>query len=264
MHEALASLDVAALLRKVPVGGWIVLGLAVMTMIERARPARDYRDYWWRGFGEDVAAFAVITACSFLVDPTQRFIVRELSFLRVGIVGDSIALQAIGALLLGDFLQYWIHRGMHSYTWFGNLMWNTHRWHHEPTALTAIAGYRGSILHRLLFGLALVIIPAIVFDIRSPTVIAIILTYNTIHELVLHSNTKIHFGPLSWLFATPAWHRVHHARDGKLQGTNLGNRITIWDRLFGTYSPVEALAPDAPLGIDEPKRRSRLAVIIGT
>ncbi len=263
MLEAVASLDLIALLRAIPAGGWIAVGLVFMTLVERARPARIYATYWPRQFVFDVGAFVVVGVCGLLVDPATRYLVRSLSDLRAGLVGDSIPLQAIGALVLGDFLQYWIHRGMHSYSRVGNVLWNTHRWHHEPSAITALAGSRGSILHRLLFGLGALVIPAIVFDIRSPIVVAIIVIYNSLHELVLHANTRIHFGPLSWLFATPAWHRVHHARDGKLQGTNLGNRLTIWDRMFGTYSPPEALAHDAPLGIEAPPR-SRLSVIIGT
>jgi sterol desaturase/sphingolipid hydroxylase (fatty acid hydroxylase superfamily) len=77
----------------------------------------------------------------------------------------------------------------------------------------------------------------------------------------VHSNTNLHLGPLSWLCVTPAYHRLHHAKDARLQASNLGTFFTIWDRMFGTYVPPHELR-DLPLGTDEP-RRSRIAVVIG-
>jgi sterol desaturase/sphingolipid hydroxylase (fatty acid hydroxylase superfamily) len=240
-----------------------VIGLVFVTLLERFRPARVYRDYWPRQFLQDLGAFAIVAVCSKLVDPTLRFFSSALSFLRLEVWGDSVAIKVVGCLVLGDLLQYWVHRGMHSYSRLGTLLWPTHRWHHEPRAVTALAGYRGSIMHRLLFGLALLVIPGVIFDLRSPLAFAVITGYNILHELVLHANANIHFGPLSWLIATPAWHRVHHARDAELQGSNFGGRLTIWDRMFGTYKPAEALGAGAPIGIDEPQTRSRWAVILG-
>ena len=37
-----------------------------------------------------------------------------------------------------------------------------------------------------------------------------------------------------WLIS-PAAHRLHHIRDETLMGSNYGNMLTLWDRLFGTW-----------------------------
>ena len=37
-----------------------------------------------------------------------------------------------------------------------------------------------------------------------------------------------------WLMS-PAAYRLHHIRDEALMGTNYGNTVTLWDRVFGTY-----------------------------
>ena len=42
-------------------------------------------------------------------------------------------------------------------------------------------------------------------------------------------------GPLGEILVSPAAHRLHHIRDETLMGSNYGNMLTLWDRLFGTW-----------------------------
>jgi len=44
-----------------------------------------------------------------------------------------------------------------------------------------------------------------------------------------HANLRWTFGPLGRLIVSPAYHRLHHARDD--QALNLGVVLTIWDVL---------------------------------
>jgi sterol desaturase/sphingolipid hydroxylase (fatty acid hydroxylase superfamily) len=37
------------------------------------------------------------------------------------------------------------------------------------------------------------------------------------------------------VFISPAAHRLHHIRDEELMGSNYGNMLTLWDKVFGTY-----------------------------
>ncbi len=48
---------------------------------------------------------------------------------------------------------------------------------------------------------------------------------------------------LSYIFVTPAFHKVHHHYVRPQTDSNYGNIFSIWDRLFGTfnYTPVEQL-----------------------
>lgn len=230
-------------------GPFIVLGLALVALLERRWPARRYDGYWRRAFWRDAGAFVVVAACSKLVDPALRWADAELAALVAGAWSAPlpVALKVAGCLVLGDLLQYWVHRAMHA----SRALWRTHRWHHAPKMLTALAGYRGSVLHRLLFGAAALLIPALVFDLREPVALSVLAAINVAHDLFIHANLDVRLGPLERVFATPRWHRVHHGLDRALSGSNFGARFTVWDRLFGTYRAPEDAPEGFELGIDE-------------
>jgi sterol desaturase/sphingolipid hydroxylase (fatty acid hydroxylase superfamily) len=46
-----------------------------------------------------------------------------------------------------------------------------------------------------------------------------------------HANLRWTFGPAGWLIVSPAYHRLHHARED--QSINLGVVLTIWDVMAG-------------------------------
>lgn len=230
-------------------GPFIVLGLALVGLLERRWPARRYDGYWKTAFWRDAGAFVVVACCSKLVDPVLRGADAELAALAAGAWSAPVpgAVKVAGCLVLGDFLQYWVHRAMHA----SRLLWRTHRWHHAPRMLTALAGYRGSILHRLLFGVAALVIPALVFDLRDPAALSVLAAINIAHDLFIHANLDVRLGPLEHVFATPRWHRLHHGVDRALSGSNFGARFTFWDRLFRTYCAPEEAPEGYELGLDE-------------
>jgi hypothetical protein len=48
-----------------------------------------------------------------------------------------------------------------------------------------------------------------------------------------HSNIRLGFGPLGWIFVSPNFHRIHHRLEGR-QDVNLGFALSIWDHMFKT------------------------------
>jgi sterol desaturase/sphingolipid hydroxylase (fatty acid hydroxylase superfamily) len=42
---------------------------------------------------------------------------------------------------------------------------------------------------------------------------------------------------LRWLLVTPDMHRVHHSVERREHDTNFGFNLSVWDRLFRTYTP---------------------------
>lgn len=227
-------------------GPWIVLGLFVVMALERAWPARRHEGYWPRQLLRDVGAFAVVAACSKLIDPGLSWAGLELSVLRpTWPTATPVALKALGVIVVGDFLQYWAHRAMHAQA----ALWRAHRWHHEPRMLNALAGYRGSVIHRLLLATTGLLIPALIFDLADPLVLGAIAAVSLAHDLFIHANLPITLGPLGAVVASPSWHRVHHGADRALHGANFGARLVIWDRLFGTHVPTSAVPEEFELGV---------------
>ena len=55
---------------------------------------------------------------------------------------------------------------------------------------------------------------------------------------------------LSLLWVTPNVHKMHHSRERSETNSNYGNVLTIYDRLFGTFTPSERAA-SVRYGLDE-------------
>jgi sterol desaturase/sphingolipid hydroxylase (fatty acid hydroxylase superfamily) len=60
--------------------------------------------------------------------------------------------------------------------------------------------------------------------------------------ILQHSNYKLP----GWMekyarivFATPGWHKIHHSDHQPLTDSHYGDVFTFWDRLFGTWQPVQ-------------------------
>ena len=45
--------------------------------------------------------------------------------------------------------------------------------------------------------------------------------------------------PLSWVFVSPNMHKVHHHWQQPYTDSNYGAVLSIWDRMFGTYSELD-------------------------
>ena len=63
---------------------------------------------------------------------------------------------------------------------------------------------------------------------------------------------------LEYVFVTPRFHFVHHSVDRRFSDNNFGFLLSIWDRLFGTYVPPEAVDENEPLGLDYANSKLRL------
>jgi hypothetical protein len=83
---------------------------------------------------------------------------------------------------------------------------------------------------------------AVIFDALADPAHSIVITHLETRSRALRM--------LRWVFVTPGVHYTHHAREEQFNlcnGSNFGARLTIWDRLFGTYSEPPAYIPEVGL-----------------
>jgi sterol desaturase/sphingolipid hydroxylase (fatty acid hydroxylase superfamily) len=67
-----------------------------------------------------------------------------------------------------------------------------------------------------------------------------------------HSNIRMSTGPMKYLLATPELHRIHHSKRIDEHNSNYGDSLSIWDRLFGSYTePDPARELHSAMGIPE-------------
>ena len=132
-----------------------------------------------------------------------------------------------------DFFQYWAHRLVHTKSLF-----SLHR-HHHDVELDAFASFRHSPIE-LVYAHTLITIPTtIYFTVLIPEV-GLQWQHLLVSFIVLIEHSNIRFGwPLSYIFITPQMHRIHHSVKREQHDSNYGFALSIWDRIFGTYSTLK-------------------------
>lgn len=139
------------------------------------------------------------------------------------------ALELILAFVVADFCQYWAHRFFHSYAYF----WRFHSIHHSTQNMDWLAGSRTHFVDIFVTRCA-AFTPLYIFGF-SPLVFNIYILFMAIHAVLIHANTRINFGFLKYLIATPQYHHWHHCEDPKYYGKNFATIFPFIDRIFGTY-----------------------------
>jgi sterol desaturase/sphingolipid hydroxylase (fatty acid hydroxylase superfamily) len=108
-------------------------------------------------------------------------------------------------------------------------LWRFHALHHSQEELSVLTSFRAHpLMHTTGFILAAVPVVALMpTRAIAPVVITIYVCVGTLQ----HANLRWTFGPAGRVLVSPAYHRLHHARD--TQQVNLGVVLTIWDALAG-------------------------------
>ncbi len=133
------------------------------------------------------------------------------------------------AFLAMDFAGYWNHRLKHKVNYF----WNIHVIHHSSEEFNLACALRQSISN-LIGYFPLMLIPAALVGVPFE-VIAILAPVHLFAQFWYHTQ---HIGKMGWLeyiIITPSQHRVHHAINPEYIDKNLGQILSIWDRMFGTF-----------------------------
>jgi sterol desaturase/sphingolipid hydroxylase (fatty acid hydroxylase superfamily) len=149
--------------------------------------------------------------------------------------------QAIGYLVITDFVLYWIHRGFHR-----GFLWKYHAVHHASEDLEWTSASRFHPVN-LALGTGLVDVVALLCGV-TPDIFLVIGPFNIITSCMVHANLDWTFGPLRHVFVSPVFHRWHHAR--AVCDKNFASTFSLWDVMFGTYHMPAGQLPSG-YGIDD-------------
>lgn len=149
-------------------------------------------------------------------------------------------------LLALDLFSYISHVLMHKIPF----MWRVHRVHHSDVHLDATTSFRqhpGEAMFRFMFTMA----PAVLLGL-PPVTVAIYRTLSGVNAILEHVNLSL-WQPLdtllSFIYVTPNMHKVHHSRDARETDSNYANLFSIYDRVFGTFTPT-ARAREIDYGLE--------------
>ncbi len=144
------------------------------------------------------------------------------------------------SLFLADMCYYWYHRAGHRVAG----LWAIHGVHHQSEAFNISIATRHPWMSDFYSAIFYAPLPLLGVP---PTHFFVVITLISFYALTVHS----HFfnRPSLFIFVTPRSHIVHHARNPRYIGKNLGAMFTLWDRLFGTHVDLD---PDDPPELGTP------------
>lgn len=147
----------------------------------------------------------------------------------------------IGFLVL-DCAIYWQHRLFHKIP----VLWRVHRMHHADTDFDTTTGLRFHPIE-ILLSMLIKIGVVVSFGISPLTVLVFEIILNAT-SLFNHGNVALPQrleGPVRALIVTQEMHRIHHSQLPRETNSNFSFNLSLWDRLFGSYTDRPAKGSDA-------------------
>ena len=149
---------------------------------------------------------------------------------------------ALAMFLAMDFANYLTHYWQHKI----GFLWELHKVHHSATFLTPLTTKRmhplGDKLDRFVSGLLTAIPGGVAMHHFGLSVVEMLLLAATANRLgailvldaLRHTHFPISFGWANRVIMSPHMHQLHHSTKYEHWDKNLGNKLSIWDWMFGT------------------------------
>lgn len=218
---------------------WLLLDLFLMTLIfipiEMFFPKRKEQSTFHEEWRTDLMYFTV----SHLLIQFFGIITQQPAKLFFGWMGLAefqnwvnslpFAIELFLAFFVADLFQYWTHRIFHTH----HFLWRFHSIHHSTENMDWLAGSRTHFVD-IFVTRSMAFIPLYVFGFSQIT-FNVYVIFMAIHAVLIHANTRINFGFLKYIIATPQYHHWHHCKNPKFYGKNFATVFPFIDKIFGTY-----------------------------
>lgn len=169
-------------------------------------------------------------------------IVAGLSALETNGVGLTTILGAppLAAFLIAlagfDLTFYATHVALHKQP----TLWRFHQAHHSDPAVDVTTAFRQHPIEGAFRYGAIGAVAGLLG--ASPAAFAFYRLLSAITAILEHANVRTPLPVARILALVTTWplvHKVHHSRVVAETDSNYGNLLSIWDRLFGTYTPPD-------------------------
>ena len=176
--------------------------------------------------GDRVGGLVFLTAAASLAGPLATLLGRP-----VWPSESPVIAQIVLVVFIGDGLDYWKHRLLHTIPW----LWRIHALHHGIDQLHV---FKSSRLHFTDILMRFLVVYAPLAILGAPA--GIVFWYTSfigIFGIIGHSNIDLRLPTvLHRVFMTPQVHRLHHSVERAVSDSNYVNVFPIWDILFATFS----------------------------
>jgi len=178
---------------------------------------------------------AVIFAAAWIVPASFQDVVGGLPYW----------VQIPAVIVLSDLGFYWTHRMFHAVPW----LWRFHSIHHSIEELDWLAAARVHPVDQILTkGVSLIPLFALGFSEWAIGIFALLYQWQAV---LIHSNVRVGFGPLRFLFASPEFHHWHHSNQREARDRNFAGQLSLLDVLFGSLHLPRGQIPTT-YGLDRP------------
>ena len=143
------------------------------------------------------------------------------------------AAEAAASFVLLDLAIWTQHLIFHKVPW----LWRMHQVHHADLDVDVTTGLRFhpfEIVASMLIKLAVIVV-------LGPPVVAVLVFEVVLNGLAMFSHANVTIPnraerALRWIVVTPEMHHIHHSTERREHDSNYGFNLSIWDRIFGTYT----------------------------
>lgn len=225
----------------------------------------------YKGFTAVIAPFfPIITVLEFLIALMYRklklieYKIPFFSYLINSVLGKIITIAAV-AYCIGLFEEHAIFKTGFTWYWFlyayvvwelghflfhysghkVRILWCLHSTHHAPQSMNLSINFVHFFLENTYANIIRTTI-CILLGV-NPVMLVFIMFIDGTWGGFIHMGESLSktgkFGPLHKFILTPMHHRVHHGRNPLYIDTNFCNLLNIWDKLFGTYQPIDSKIP---------------------
>jgi sterol desaturase/sphingolipid hydroxylase (fatty acid hydroxylase superfamily) len=116
-------------------------------------------------------------------------------------------------------------------------MWASHVIHHSSEHFNFSTALRNASIGALYKPFLWVWMTVLGFH---PLMVLSCMAIETVYQFFLHTKSLPAWDRLSAVMNTPGLHEVHHGKDPFCIDKNYGGMTIIFDRLFGTYQPIQS------------------------
>lgn len=216
----------------------LIIGAAVLWCVESQVPLYRYERHRLRRALPNIGFTVLLILTNLALSVVTASVAHFADSKRLGLfflLAVPSWLTALLGIMVLDLFTYFAHVLMHK----SSLAWRFHRVHHsdnEVNVTTAFRQHPGETVWRVLW----YVLAIAIFGI-PPWIVLVYLIVSTLNAQLEHTNIRL-FAPLDRVlrlfFVTPNMHKVHHSRDQMETDSNYSNIFSIWDRVFGTYTPT--------------------------
>lgn len=201
---------------------------------------KDYQLYFFNSFLKILLLYPFVKVSFWFSALVVKLLLKGFGIQLAQTSMVSLIFFTLCAFIFDDFMRFSHHYLMHRVPF----LWEIHKTHHSAKILTpitlyrihpiesAIATFRNATSYGILLGVFIFFYDA---GTELHTLIGISsfgIIFNLLGSNLRHSHIPISFGPMEWIFISPAQHQLHHASQ---DGANLGVSLSIWDLCAGSF-----------------------------